>query len=85
MYHKRKKMKHGGSHDGNAMARRETKMGGGKMREKMGHGGMYGDDMMKRKKKGMGGRAMYKYGGDVSGKGTQPEYASGDMPKAMPN
>ena len=31
MYHKRKKMKHGGSHDGNAMARREAKMGGGKM------------------------------------------------------
>ena len=51
MYHKRKKMKHGGSHDGNAMARREAKMGGGMMREKMGHGGMYGDDMMKRKKK----------------------------------
>ena len=51
MYHKRKKMKHGGSHEGNAMARREAKMGGGMMREKMGHGGMYGDDMMKRKKK----------------------------------
>ena len=36
----RKKMKHGGSHDGNAMAKREAKIGGGMMmRKEMGHGG----------------------------------------------
>ena len=55
-------------------------------RKKMGHGGgMYGDDMMKRKKKGMGGRMNYMHGGTVKGNGTQPEYASGEMPKCMPN
>ena len=36
----RKKMKHGGSHDGNAMAKREAKMDCGMMmRKEMGHGG----------------------------------------------
>ena len=52
MYHKRKKMKHGGSHDGNAMARREAKMGGGKM-------------MTERKDMGHGGRMQYNKGGSA--------------------
>ena len=48
-------------------------MYGKKKREEMMYGGM-------RKKKGHGGRAMYNKGGKA-----QPEYKSGDMPKAMPN
>ena len=47
---KRKKMKHGGSHDGNAMAKREAKMGGG---------------MMMRKETGHGGRMQYNKGGST--------------------
>ena len=55
---KRYGMKHGGSHDGNALARRE----------KFGMGG-YG---MKRKQAAMG-RYMYGHGG-MSMEGSQPKY-----------
>ena len=51
----RKKMKHGGSHDGNAMAKREAKMSGGMMmRKEMGHGGRMQDNK--------GGSAQPTYG-----------------------
>ena len=59
MKHGRKHMVHGGSHDGNALARRE----------KFGSGG-YG---MKRKQ-AAGGRYMYGHGGDVKMEGSQPKY-----------
>ena len=59
MKNKRIDYKHGGSHDGNALARRE----------KFGMGG-YG---MKRKQAAMG-RYMYGHGGDVKMEGSQPKY-----------
>ena len=56
---KRYGMKHGGSHDGNALAQRK-KFGMG------GYGGM--------RKKAAGGRYMYGHGGDVKMEGSQPKY-----------
>ena len=54
---KRKKMKHGGTHDGNASARREKMMYGGMSKKKMMGGGMPKQQMMG------GGRTMYGHGG----------------------
>ena len=56
---KRYGMKHGGSHDGNALAKRE----------KFGMGG-YGS----MRKKAAGGRYMYGHGGGVKSEGSQPKY-----------
>ena len=61
--------KHGGSHDGNALARREQKYGGG-----MSYG--------KRKQAAMG-RYMKGHGGEVMMEGSQPKYKG--TPKCMPN
>ena len=63
-------MKHGGSHDGNALARREQKYGGG-----MGYS-------KKRQQSAMGGRINYGHGG-MSMEGSQPKYKG--TPKCMPN
>ena len=72
MKNKRIDYKHGGSHDGNALARREEK------RTKKGMGGY----AMKRKQAAMG-RYMYGHGGDVKMEGSQPKYKG--TPKCMPN